>query len=443
MIPKSVPGLRLFAVALALGLLVATLVWRIPFMLWDHLDLAPMYAGWQNGTLAQTIFYRIHGGHLHTAAYVVLLATTWLSHGQTWLDCLASWVLLCGYAAIVFAICRETLHMDDARARVIAALVIFFALYPGHLANLQWGWQVAVFLCLFGSAATIRLLTAAELDWKGNLRALLAAALALLSFGTALALLPVALFAIAVRSESSVGRRIGLAVPWMACGLAAAYTMSGGASFLTQYVHAGEGQIAMALLRDAHYALNYLGAGVARFAAAAAPWLALFALVSGAVAMVATRHRRAARPWAALMLFGAASAFLTALARVDEGAAQAFVSRYVSFSSVFWMGWTGLCAVATQNTAHKPRAQSIALGVVIAFALLNAGAMTKRAARLANEAHAQAAILCATWPQVDHALLQGMHYDGADAALRGLQAVHALGFAPFDGCTPDQPGYRR
>ncbi|MBS0566322.1 MAG: hypothetical protein JSS59_02770 [Proteobacteria bacterium] len=434
---------RLFATALALGLLAATLAWHIPFMLWDHLDFAPIYAGWQDGTLAQTAFFHIHGGHMHTAAYALLLATTWISHGQTWLDCLASWVLLCVYALFVLAMLRDTLRLDGSGARATALLMVFLVLYPGHIANLQWGWQIAVFLCLSGVAAAIYFLTATALTWKTNLAALPGAVLALLSFGTALALIPVALLAIAARSESSIPRRIGLAVPWIGFGLTAAYVLPSGAGLVARYADAGAGEIAAALLRAAHYALNYLGAGIARFATDAAPWLALFALASGIVAMVATRRCRVARPWAALMLFGVASAVLTALARADEGATQAFVSRYVSFSSVFWTGYIGLCLVAVQNAARKPRAQWIMLGAVAAFALVNAGAMTKRAARLANEAHATAQILCAAWPHIDRTTLQGMHYDGADAALQRLQVVHALGFAPFDDCAPKQPGYRR
>ena len=99
---KACRLLRLFAALLALALLAATLAWRIPFMLWDHLDFAPIYASWQSGApLSQTIFWHNHGGHLHAAAYAVLLFTTWFSHGQTWLDCFVSWIFLVAYAATI------------------------------------------------------------------------------------------------------------------------------------------------------------------------------------------------------------------------------------------------------------------------------------------------------------------------------------------------------
>ena len=435
MTARPLSFLRLFAAALALSLLAATLAWRIPFMLWDHLDFAPLYAGWQGGALAQTIFFHIHGGHLHTAAYALLLATTWISHGQTWLDCLASWTLLCLYALFVFAMLRDTLRLDDTRARAAAALIVFLVLYPGHLANLQWGWQVAVFLCLSGVAAAIYFLTAVTLTWKTNLFALSGAVLALLSFGTALALLPVALLAIAVRAELNVIRRIGFVVPWLVVGVAAAWAMYSDAGLVARPPGAATVTVIAEGWSVIRYALNYLGSGIARFATDLAPWLALFAVVAGAALAVFSRHQREARPWVALMLFGLLCAVLTALGRADEGESQAFVSRYVSFSSTFWLGWVGLLAVATRDVPKKP-AVVIAITTVALFALVNTVSMTRRAERLADEARAQAAALCATWPNLDRSMLQGMHYDGADAALERLKVLHSLGFAPFDRCTP-------
>ena len=82
-----------FAVLAAL-LLAATMAWHLPMMLWDHIDLVPMYEAWRSGALGSSAFWQVHdGSHLHVAAYAVLLVTTWASGGQPWLDCLASVVL--------------------------------------------------------------------------------------------------------------------------------------------------------------------------------------------------------------------------------------------------------------------------------------------------------------------------------------------------------------
>lgn len=440
---RAYPLFRLFAALLAIALLAATLAWRIPFMLWDHLDFAPLYATWQSGvSLSQTIFWHSHGGHLHTAAYAVLLVTTWLSHGQTWLDCFASWIFLVAYAATILALCRETLPLVDERARFGVGLIVFLALYPGHLSNLQWGWQVAVFLCLLGTVVAIRSLSREEFDWRDNLISLCGATMAVLSFGIALALVPIALLAIALRGELRLGTRIAFALPWLLGSLVVAYALRSDASLITPHSHVDWAELATRLFEIGYYALNFLGAGIARFATGAAPWLALFAIFSGVPAAIASRSRRSAWPWIGFLLFGMIGAILTALGRIDAGPTQAFASRYVSFSTLFWLGWVGLF-VLVLNGRTRHAVQWAVCGVVALFATGNAVAMAKRADRLAHEARITAATVCATYPDVAETVLKDMHYAGAEAARERLQVVHELGFPPFDTCQPESPGGRR
>ena len=145
-----------FFATLAVALLAATMAWHIPMMLWDHLDLVPMLDASRRPGIDYRGLLEIHqGSHLHATAYLVLLATTELSGGRTWLDCLVSWSLLVAFALVVLWTGKPVVSGGGTWAFA----VIFFALYPGHLANLQWGWQVAVFLCLLGVALTIAALT--------------------------------------------------------------------------------------------------------------------------------------------------------------------------------------------------------------------------------------------------------------------------------------------
>ncbi|WP_217490843.1 hypothetical protein, partial [Xanthomonas euvesicatoria] len=54
----------------AFGILTwLTFRWRIPILLWDHLDIVPIYQAWQDGHLGNSDFWKVHdGSHLHTAA---------------------------------------------------------------------------------------------------------------------------------------------------------------------------------------------------------------------------------------------------------------------------------------------------------------------------------------------------------------------------------------
>ena len=132
---------------LAMALLWAALRWHVPIMLWDHLDLLPMLQAWRDGHLHARELFAVHdGSHLHAAAYVLLLITTELSNGQTWLDVLLSWSLLVAGAVVVMTMANRSLPAGVPVWQWL--LLTGLALYPGHLANLQWGWQVAVFVCL-------------------------------------------------------------------------------------------------------------------------------------------------------------------------------------------------------------------------------------------------------------------------------------------------------
>lgn len=419
---------------LATLLLVLTVHWRIPMMLWDHLDLVPIYAAWENGHLADSIFLHIHGGHVHTAAYVLLLITTRLSHGHTWLDGVASWLLLIGYALVVLRFARDSFGTSSRRDLAFVLLVVLLALHPGHLANLQWGWQVAVFLCLFGAAATIRCLTGPTLSIARLAAAAAASALALASFATALALLPTALLLIFARTDWSIAKRGLASLPWIVGALAIAWA----------YPAMPESGAIASPLPLLNYTLNFLGAGISRFATSLSPWIAAAGIASGLAAAVLLRSRRDSLPWLGLFAFGATAAVLTAIGRAAPfGADHAFVTRYVSFSSTFWLGWAGLVGCAMQERQAIRKAAAGAACLVAVLAVANALHMIRKASEVARRTQAIAATIRDRFPDIDRALLGQIYFDQPDVALERLSLLFARGFAPFDEAPPSDPEPQR
>lgn len=409
---------------LAAGLLALTLLWHIPMMLWDHLDLVPLYRAWQEGALADSAFWDTHGGHMHAAAYAVLLLTTAVSGGQPWLDCAVSWVLLILYATIVLRLASASVAPGGIRRRWMLGIA-FLALFPGHLANLQWGWQIAVFLCLLGVAVAIARLTATKFSWRHNAAALAAAVLAYFSFATGVALIPTAFLLIALRRDLSPVQKIGFMAPWLLLGM---LVLLNHASFVA---HATSSHSAPQLL---HYTLNFLGAGVLRFATDLAPWLALMGVVTGLHAFAAARRAQYGLCWLGFFLFAIVSAVLTALGRVEPfGVDHAFVTRYVSFSSLFWLGWLGLMAIASRIEGDATNRWRMPLGAaVMVFAAANALHMIKQAATVAEETRTIAAQVRKTWPQVDDALLRGIYFDESTLAGERLEVLRTWSFPPFD-----------
>lgn len=410
-------------IALSLALLAMTLAWGVPIMLWDHLDLLPVYEDWRNGALLQSDAWHVHhGSHLHVAAYLVLLATTELSANNPWLDWVVNWILLLAYASALLAIAFRVLPV--AGPSWWAGLV-FLVLYPGHLANLQWGWQVAVFLCLLGLAVSVWALTGRSLTWRRNLLAITASILACASFATGFALLPICMGLILMRADIPLRRRWLLAVPWLVVGVSAAWGAAVG-------LHGGGG-FALDPFALLVYAMNFLGSGVARFATDAAPWLAFSGLLSGVYAARLRGVDSASRPWLALMCFGACSAMLVAIGRAAPfGVEQAFASRYVSFSSTFWVGWFGLIWLARREGG--PVWQVVCawlVGVVMLFALGNAIHLAKNAADVGRRAAEITARIRASYPCVDEALLREIYFDQPEVAMERLRILHARGLAPF------------
>lgn len=419
-----------FALVLAALLLVLAVQWRIPLMLWDHLDLLPLYSAMLDGTLASSDLWKVHGGHLHTAAYAILLLTTRWSGGQTWLDCVVSWGLLLGYAAFVMHIVQSSLTSNATDRRSTLAswaslLIVFLALYPGHLSNLQWGWQVAVFLCLLGIAGTICLLTLPALKPWMIATALAFAAIATLSFAVGVALLPTALLLVLLRRDVPRRTRVAFALPWVLALL--------GAGLL--FLRGDAASTALHPLDILLYVLNFLGAGVCRFANDVAPWLAAAAIASGVWAIHVLRAQRRSLPWIGFFVVVLISAVLVAFGRVASyGADQAFATRYVSFSSLFWIGWLGLmvnASAAAQFTPRRMRLEQFVLGALTAFAVVNAIHLTRKAAVVATHSRAVAEEIVTTYPAVPPALLKEIYFNQPDVALQRLALLHAWGFAPF------------
>jgi hypothetical protein len=428
-----------FAVA-GMALLAATMRFHLPLMLWDHIDLVPLCQAWEAGRLAPAELFRVHdGSHVHAAAYAVLLLTTWLSHGQPWLDCLVSWGLLMVQAWLLLRLVGE--HLSTARSGGWWLAFLFLALYPGHLPNLQWGWQVAVFISLLGAVVAIRLLAAPRLGAGANLAAALAALAGACGFSTTLAVYPVALLLLASRTELAWRTRLALAAVWTLVLLPAVAWLASGRGV------APAPATAATLVA---YALNYLGGGVLRFAEDLAAGWTLLALVAAALASFRMRSNlRPLRPWLALMAFATGCALMTAMGRAATyGPEHAFVTRYASFASLFWFGWLGTMLAAFRQDSWWRRAWRPFVLATIVFSVVNGVHLARKASSLGARARGYAAQIREQYPQVAPEVLAAAYLDRAGVASARLRWLHDAGYAPFapDEATPavraagNQPG---
>lgn len=415
---------QVFITLAAVALVAATLALHIGLPLWDHIDLVPMYRAWQAHDLSSSGFWRVHdGSHLHTSAYAVLLVTTWLSHGRPWLDCLVSALLMVVSASLLLRLARQVLPQGIGRGGWF--VVGLLAFNPGHLVNLQWGWQVAVFISLLGIVAPVCLLgVPAAPGWKERAAALLAAGLGVMSFGTTLAVFPVAVALLLSRQEWRWPRRIAAALPWL--------LLLAGALVWMRWDHAGEAVARPGVLALLAYAGNYLGGGLLRFATPLAlPWLGIAVVVAICAARVVPRQLLL--PCLALMVCAAGAALLTALGRAAPfGAEHGFMTRYVSYSLLFWFGWFVLVLGALHARSSWRRRLLPLLWLASVFAVCNALHMGNKAVKVSRNADSFARQIRAQYPHYDRALLERAYDGRADIAAERLEEWRHLGFAPFD-----------
>jgi hypothetical protein len=411
-----------FAVA-GIALLAATMRFHLPLMLWDHIDLVPLCQAWEAGRLAPADLFRVHdGSHLHAAAYAVLLLTTWLSHGQPWLDCVVSWGLLVIQAWLLLRLVDE--HLPVARSGGWWLAFLFLALYPGHLPNLQWGWQVAVFISLLGAVVAIRLLAAPWLGAGANLAAALATLAGVLGFSTTLAVYPVALVLLASRTELAWRTRLGYAGVWTAVLLPVMAWLASGRSAAPA---AGAATLTA-------YASNYLGGGVLRFAEDIAGAWTVLALATAAIAILRMRRNlQPLRPWLALMAFATGCALMTAMGRAATyGPDHAFVTRYASFASLFWFGWLGaMLAAFGRDSCWGRRAWRPLVLATLVFSVANGVHLARKASSLGARARDYAAQIREQYPQVAPEVLAAAYLDRAGVAPARLRWLHDAGYAPF------------
>ena len=410
-------------------MLAATMAWQLPMMLWDQLDLVAIYRLWQNGDLdAATLLTPYNGAHVLAIPYLSMLTTVSLGQGSTWLDGIASWLMMVATAAIVIGVALREGPFSTRRWSWL--VLIFLALYPGHLANLQWGWQVQIFSCLFGTVAAIALLSAASTSAMRMIAALAAAIVAGLSFGASVVLLPVALLLIAFRTDLTMRRKAAWSLPWLMLGLLAALPYLGG-------IGSSAASRSLGLVDISHYTLNFIGSGITRFATDLAPWLALVAIVSALDAWLKLARNLRGSAWLGFLLFGVGTALITAFGRVGHyGVDHAFAQRYVSFSILFWLGWYGLLLTASpQVSPLRRRVYRVLMGTCAVLLVANALHLIRKAAITHDRGVITANTIANTWPNVDEQVLRAIYFDQPEAARARLELLHQFGFSPFNRAT--------
>lgn len=404
----------------------------VPF--WDQWELVPLLDG--GPTLEQVV--APHNEHRIVVPRLIMLALAGATAWDTRFELAVGFLFaLLGYLVLLRAARRVALPLAPGWLPVAPAVALLaFSLAAWE--NWLWGWQLQIFGCVAAASGALTLLAGERLDRRRLVGAAALALIATYSFGVGALVWPIGLGVLLLRADPERRRRAGA---W-AC--AAALALAPLALDPVPPHHPAGTDLATI----AAYVLAYLGAPLAPTSppgAAVAGGLGLVAFVAVTAALLRSgrlRREDLLGP-CALAAFAVGSALVTAVARAGLGVWQATSSRYITISSLLWIG-----LVVLVDALGRPRrgereppvapAVRVAAGVLIAavLALSFAASLEGRVWARQRSAAMRAARDAMREGRADDAVLQPICPDPAIVRER-LRVLEARRLSLFRGAAGD------
>nr|WP_070960813.1 hypothetical protein [Hyphomonas sp. Mor2] len=437
----------LFSVTLVFSLVY---YYRAPFH--DHWDIVAYFARLQDGTLAFSDLFALHGNHWHASGYIVQLALGEVTGMAHWAESFAS-VLIAGLGFLALARILDRSLAEFGAERMVLWVFGFSALFLFSLdqaGNWLWGWQVAVFLNITGALWAIERLSQGPPTLLNTALAVIAAAISVYAFGTGWALIPIGFALLLVHSAWASRAGIASLILWsLFTGLllwhfslaltdsSAAYTVDSTPDFSDP----------AAIVGLLHYAVNFVASPVIRFARDSS--VPAFFIGTGLLAWSLWTLRGVAKdkflqgvsPFLALAAYSMGAGLLTAIGRWEGfGVKHAFVSRYISFGTFFWIAVFVLALIAISKSSHVSR--KLAMGVLGLFFVLKLGNMpsvVQKTVELSNDIHTVSKTLADKYPDIAAEEYSILYHPGQEIGPRiEVLKAHRVSFF-HDAPEPDTP----
>jgi hypothetical protein len=381
-----------------------------PILYFDHWDILPLYQRLADGTLRWGDLFAPHGTHWHAGGYAVMLTLAPLTGLTQGAEVIVNQILTLATCIVLYALLRNSALATGRRVSpFLFAIFALFLFSPDQSENWLWGWQVSVFLNVAGAVVALTLLSCQTSKFVGLAGAMLGAAIAIYSFATGLALLPIGLVVLWGTHRRLDGRLVAWALFSVAVALhykIAVLDMRPDyvASITPQHfdVHT--------LTSLLTFTLALVGSAVGRFTNGLPVIAAVLGLCVGAYAVfrMTQAERAASAGLLGLGLYGLGAASLIALGRL--GFDNPSISRYITFANFFWMGVIALTFVAfdaKQNVFIKRAAPLLLSAVLLGKAATIANVLGSSSAGLAHAAEVRraASVICRMYPDIPPGVL--------------------------------------
>lgn len=410
------PALFFFAVVLIFTL---SFHYRAPYH--DHWGLVSFYGRMKDGTLSFKDMFVLQGNHWHASGLFVMLGSSKLTAMGHWAECLTS-VLAAGlgFFALARIINRTVMTIDVPATAALAiggAAFLYFSL--DQAGNWLWGWQVSVFLNMTGALWMIDRLSCGAPTVRNTSLAILAAAMSIYAFGVGWVLLPIGWGLLLLHGALKSRRGCVALGLWSVFSAVIIWHF---ALALSSSAQAYSDAALPALMDPAtalgllHYTINFIASPIVRFARDIAIPICL--LGGGLMVFSISKLRRGEirmdwtqlSPVLALAIYALGAGLLTALGRWElYGVKQAFVSRYITFGTLFWIAVFLLTVLAIAKTSgNKHRVVYGLLGLLFVLKLGNIPSVVQKSVRISNDVARAAQLVAANYPDAspeDYAVL--------------------------------------
>jgi len=352
----------------ALGIfpLIAIVIKRavdVPY--WDEWEWAELAFAAHRHTLTFARLWQPHNEHRILVPNLMMLGLDAFGGWTPVREQLLSLGLLALTQLCVWLLIRRTVPAAWRGICFLGASVLLLGLVQYE--NLDWGFQMAWFVCDLAAVAVVLLLTRARGSTRDLMFAAAVAAVASLSSSQGLIAWPIGLLAIALVPRRPIAR--GLA--WVATGSIVTLIVRAGAPTASEG-HVGFTHVALL----GRYVLAYLGApfamsfGVTASIAVGAVLIVWIVVLASFAARAPLDRRVRLAPWLALTAYPLLSAIATASARGGLGLAQATSSRYTSITTLGWIAALAATCIVVPRVARLPALRAAVVSGAIAVLVL-------------------------------------------------------------------------
>ncbi|TFG45531.1 MAG: hypothetical protein E4H40_08190, partial [Candidatus Brocadiia bacterium] len=334
----------------------------IPF--WDQWEFVPLLEKLYNHTLTFGDVWKPHNEHRIIFPQALMLILAYLSGWNISLELGASFVLAFLTLLCLLSILRNTSESPPSPWLKIIISCLVFSMVQSE--NWCWGWQIQIFMSIFGTVAAVCALTKWPGRYLGLVLAILAAILSRYSFNIGLITWPVIFLLLLLQKKY---RPIHFMI-FILSGLTTValyyynYTLPSDHQPLFFFLDHPWGYI--------RYVLTYLGASLGPTPVLSLV-MALIILFLAAFAVFEIRRIKKQKlltlaPWLVLAVYPCIAAIITGLGRAALGWQQALASRYTTITVILVISTIMLVGNAIKlslNINRKKQLKTVVFAAVV------------------------------------------------------------------------------